>query len=492
MLLIMGVSLYTSRVILATIGIVDYGVYNVVSSIVTMFIFIRSALGNATNRYIAFYIGKGDLHKQKQIFSTCIIIHLILAIIIIILCETIGLWLFYHKLIIPEERSVAAFWAFQFSILTCAIGIMCVPYDAEIIAHEKMNAFAYISILDVSLKLVIVYIIAHVNFDKLIFYSFLIFLIQLIDRIIYKYYCKIKFEETVITYCVDKSLIKEMFLFASWNILGNMAAIACTPILNILLNMFFGPIVNAARGIAIQVQGAVKNFISNFQLAVIPQITKTYAKDNIERMNELIISCSKFSYFLFFCIALPIYIKTEQILNLWLVEVPDHTVNFIRLILLIMLIESWEQPLHTANLATGELKKFQTFKGLSLLCIIPISYMALKFGAPSEYVFVIQLIITFLSLLIQLLIIKPIINLPIHKYMNEVFIRSFLVTIISLIPSFFIAQILRNNFGHLILVCLICMTIVLLSIYLIGLNRKERRIVTEKIKVLKNLGKRFH
>lgn len=489
MLFIMAISLYTSRVVLATLGVTDYGLYNVVGSVVTMFVFIRSAMGNATNRYIAYAIGKGDSAQLKRVFSTCIIVHLILAALIVIFAECVGLWLFYNKMEIPADRVPAAFWAFQFSVATCALGVICVPYDAEIIAHEKMSAFAFMSILDVSLKLLIVFLLTIMDYDRLILYGLFLLLIQIIDRIIYGIYCKRKFPETQVSLLWDGAMVKEMFKFASWNIIGNMAAIGCTPAINIFLNMFFGPVVNAARGVAVQIQGAVLSFISNFQLAVIPQITKSYAKGELARMHTLIISSSKISYFLFFCLALPLGLETEQVLSLWLVEVPDHTANFMRLVLFIMLIESWEQPLHTANLATGKLKKFQTIKGITLLSMLPIIYVALNFGISPEWVFVIQLLITLGSLIIQVFILKPLIQLPLSRYFNEVFGRSVIITIVSSVIPYIVFMFVPQNFWTMVLVCIVAALSVLITTYLLGLNKSEKQMIDSKLQlVLQKIG----
>ena len=484
--LILAISLYTSRVVLDTLGVSDYGIYNVVGSVVTMFVFIRSAMGNATNRYIAFAIGKGDEDDLKRIFSTCLYVHLILAFIIVLSTEVAGLWLLYNKLNIPADRMTAAFWVLQFSIATCAIGILCVPYDAVIIAHEKMSAFAFLSILDVTMKLLLVFLLMVIPFDKLIFYGLFLLLVQLMDRIIYGVYCWKKFPETHNAKQKDYALIKEMFGFAGWNLVGNMASIVCTPVVNILLNMFFGPVVNAARGVAVQVQGAVKSFISNFQLAVIPQITKNYASGNLERMHTLIISSSKLSYFLFLTMALPLFIETRQILSLWLVEVPKHTVSFMRLVLLIMLAESWEQPLHTANLATGRIKRFQSIKGLSLVMTIPISYFVLKLGAQPEVVFVIQLLVTFSSLIIQLFILRPLIGLSLRMYFYEVFVRTFCVTVFASIIPLITYHLLDDSFISMLFVIALSVASIFGVVLSIGLNTAEKTFIFSNIKKYTN------
>ena len=479
--IILAISLYTSRVVLATLGISDYGIYNVVGSVVTMFVFIRSAMGNATNRYIAYAIGKGEENELKRIFSTCLYVHLILASIIVLLTEIVGLWLLYNKLEIPADRMTAVFWVLQFSIVTCGIGVLCVPYDAEIIAHEKMGAFAFMSILDVTMKLLLVFLLKVIPYDKLVFYGLFLLLVQIINRVIYGSYCWRMFPETRKANQKDTALIKEMFGFAGWNLIGNMASIVCAPVINVFLNMFFGPVVNAARGVAVQVQGAVKGFISNFQLAVIPQITKNYAAGNIERMRVLIISSSKLSFFLFLVLALPLFIEAKQILSLWLVDVPDHSVNFMRLVFLIMLVESWEQPLHSANLATGKIKKFQLVKGITLLMMLPISYRALKLGAKSEIVFAIQLLVTFISLLIQLLMIRPLIGLSLQKYSFEVFGRTSIVSVVSSTVPVLAFYFLNDNFFSMILVIIISVLSVLSTIYVMGLNAPEKAFVTKSI-----------
>ena len=473
------ISLFTARVVLQALGFTDYGLYNVVGSVTTMFTFLRSAMGNATNRYIAFGVGKGDVEELKKTFSTCIIVHLIIAATIVVLCEVVGLWLFYNKMDIPPDRMSACFWVLQFSIATCAIGVICVPYDADIIAHEKMGAFAFISILNSTLNLGVVYAVKYFPSDKLVFYAFLLFSIQVLNRIIYNIYCHKHFPESQFARIVDKAQIKEMFKFAFWNLFGNMAAIACTPILNIFLNMFFGPIVNAARGIAVSVQSVLNSFISNFQLAVIPQITKSYATGQLRRMQKLIITGSKISYFLFFFAALPLTLEAKQVLTLWLGEVPEHTISFMRITMMIMLITSWIQPLHTANLATGRIKKFQTWRGVVMLMMLPISYIALRFGAAPEVVFVVQLVVTFAAQIVMLIIIRPLINLSLREYATEVFIRTGTVSLLAVIPTYFVYRYLPDTFWALLVVCIISVFFSALFIYIVGLNKEEKSNVKE-------------
>ncbi len=485
-IVVMIISLYTSRILLATLGVTDYGIYNLVGSFVMMFAFIRSAMGNATNRYIAFAIGKNDHERLKTVFSTCLRVHWILAFLIALLAEAVGIYIFCTDINIPTDRMIPAFIVFQLSVFTCVLGVICVPYDAEIIAHEKMSAFAYMSILDVILKLIVVYLLTISPWDKLVVYAALLAVIQLIDRMIYSLYCRYKFVEVRERRVVDNSLVKEMFGFAVWNLVGNSAAMSCTPIINILLNAFFGPVVNAARGIASQVQSAVKAFVSNFQLAVIPQITKSYAGGDVERMKNLIISSCKYSYFLLLLLSLPVFFEAEILLSLWLVEVPAYSVTFLQLVLVVMSVETLEQPLHAANLATGKIKFFQFMKGFSLFTMLPLAYFALKVGLPAESVLVVQAIVTLFSLLLQIKILGGLIQLPFGWFIREVLGRVIIVTVVAF-PAPYIAKcFIENELVNFFLVCILTTICVLVSTFLFGLNRNERKIVRSKVIQMKN------
>lgn len=485
-IVVMAISLYTSRIVLATLGVTDFGIYNLVGSIVVMFTFIRSAMGNATNRYIAYAIGKNDQERLKTVFSTCLRVHWILAAIIVTFAEIVGIYMFCTDINIPAERMTAAFIAFQLSVATCALGVICVPYDAEIIAHEKMSAFAYMSILDVSLKLIVVYLLSVSSWDKLVVYAALLATIQLTDRLIYSLYCRRNFCEVRERRAVDNGLVKEMFGFAVWNLVGNAATMSCTPVINIILNAFFGPVVNAARGIAAQVQSAVKAFVSNFQLAVIPQITKSYAGGDVERMRTLIISSCKYSYFLLLLLSLPVMFEAKILLSLWLVEVPDHTVAFLQLVLIVMSIETLEQPLHVANLATGKIKFFQTMKGLSLLTMLPMAYMVLKLGLSAESVLVVQAVVTLLSLLLQVKILGGLIELPFGIFVKEVLVRAIVVTVMS-VPVPYVAKLyIQHEVICFFVVCVFSVISVLIATYFWGLNQDERRLVCLKVHGVKN------
>lgn len=379
MLFMIAINLYTSRVILQTLGIEDFGIYNVVSGVITMLGFLTNSLSGASSRYITYGLGKGDIKIMKQTFGNILAIHLLLAGIIIILGETIGLWFMSTQLQIPPEREFAAFWVYQFSVFTSVLAIISVPYNASIIAHEKMSAFAYITIADAILKLGIVYLLLLIPYDKLIIYAALYFCIQVFDRVIYSIYCRRHFEETRSKLCFNKQLFKEIFIFAGWTMNGNLAIMGYTQGLNILLNIFFGPVVNAARGIAVQVQNAAMNFCKSFQMALNPQLTKCYAAGDRLHMHQLLKASSKISFFLMLCISLPIIFETNIILHWWLKTPPDHTANFLRLILCSSLLYTLSNPIIVSIHATGKLKQFQLIEGSMLLSIVPIAYLLLFF-----------------------------------------------------------------------------------------------------------------
>lgn len=486
MILILVVGLYTSRVVLNTLGVEDYGLYNVVGGFVTVFAFLNGAMSTATQRFITFELAKGDLQRQRTTFSTAINIHLALAIVITLLAETIGLWFVYNKLVIPADRFTAAFWVYQLSIAALFIQIVSIPYNAAIIAHEKMSAFAFISILDVTLKLVIVYALTLVSWDKLIFYAVLLFLVGVLDRIIYGTYCGKNFPEAKYSFVIDKSLLKEMTNIAGWSLFGNLAGVGYTQGLNILLNMFFGPAVNAARGVAVTVQGVVSGFVANFQMALNPQITKSYAVNDLSRMHSLIYASSKFSFYLLFMIVWPIMIEAQEILTLWLKLVPDHTVWFMRLILSIMLIEALANPMMISSQAVGKVKVYQSVVGGLLLLIIPISYVALRLGANPESVFIVHLLMAVVAQFFRVLIVGRMINMSLLEYARVVLLRITAVFILVTIPTYTLYRLLPGGHIFTILVLLLTFLIECVVIVVVGLTQGERNLAFQKIKVMIN------
>lgn len=486
MILILVVGLYTSRVVLNTLGVEDYGLYNVVGGFVTVFAFLNGAMSTATQRFITFELAKGDLQRQRTTFSTAINIHLALAIVITLLAETIGLWFVYNKLVIPAERFTAALWVYQLSIAALFIQIVAIPYNAAIIAHEKMSAFAFISIMDVGLKLAIVYALTLVSWDKLIFYAVLLFLVGVLDRIIYGAYCGKNFPEAKYSFVIDKSLLKEMTNIAGWSLFGNLAGVGYTQGLNILLNMFFGPAVNAARGVAVTVQGVVSGFVANFQMALNPQITKSYAVNDLGRMHSLIYASSKFSFYLLFMIVWPVMIEAQEILTLWLKFVPDHTVWFMRLILLIMLIEALANPMMISSQAVGKVKMYQSVVGGLLLLILPFAYIALRLGANPESVFIVHLLMAIIAQFFRIIIVGRMINMPLQEYARVVLLRIAAVFILVTIPTYTLYTFLPDGYIITLLVLLLTFLIECVVIVAVGLTSSEREMVFQKVKIVFN------
>ena len=398
MFLTLGVSLYTSRVVLNTLGVEDFGIYNVVGGVVMMFSFLNSSMASATQRFLSFELGKNDLIQLKKVFSMSVNIHVIIALAIFILAETIGLWFLNTKLVIPAERLYAANWVYQFSILSFMVTILSVPYNAIIIANERMKVYAYVSIIEVILKLIILYILVWFGFDKLKLYAILVFFVSAIIWLIYKTYCNSNFSESKYQYYWDKPLFSTLMNYAGWNLFGNLAVVTMVQGINIMLNLFFGPIVNAARGIAYQVNGAVNSFVINFQMAMNPQIVKSYASGDLKYMHKIIFQGAKYSFFLLFILSLPILLETELILKIWLKNVPEHTIIFTRLAIINVLIDSISGPLMTAAQATGNIKKYQAIVGGLLLLILPISYLFLIMGYPPEITLYISISISIIAL----------------------------------------------------------------------------------------------
>ena len=481
MLFTMAVSLYTSRVILNTLGVVDYGIYNVVGGIVSMFTFINGAMVTSTQRYLTYELGRGNMKKLQEVFSTSIYVHIGISLAIVLLAETVGLWFFYEKMVIPVERMAAAMWVFQLSILTMVINVMSVPYNSAIVAHEKMSAFAIISVAEVVLKLLIVYMLVIGNFDKLKLFAVLSACLSLLIRFIYTQYSHRHFLETQCVFRPNLSLIKEMGQFAGWNIWGNMAAMFMGTGLNMLLNVFFGPVVNAARGIAVQVESAVAHFSTNFLMAVNPQITKLYAQNNLKEMHTLVFRASKFAYFLMFALSLPIIMETKPILTLWLTIVPDHTVIFLRLLLVIVIIDAVARPLMTSAAATGNVKKYQSVIGGILLSIVPIAYIVLKFGGSPASVYIVYLCVAIVAFISRLLIIRPMIHLSLRQYTQYVVMRIFLVTVVSFLSILFVRALLPANSLGTLLVCFFSIVIALIASYALGLTTNERNFVRQKV-----------
>ena len=475
MFLTMGVSLFTSRIILQSLGVDDYGIYNVVAGFVSMFTFINSAMTSATQRYITFAIGRGENTRINTVFSTCVNIHAILSIILIIIAETIGLWFLNTHMTIPEERMTAANIVYQLAISSTIVMMLSVPYNAMIVAYEKMSAFAYISILDVMFKLLIAYILFVSAFDRLILYAILMFAVQAMIRFIYQKYCNLNFKESRYHWVWDKNLFKEMVSFSVWSLFGNLASVFSGQGVNVVLNMFFGPVVNAARGIVFQVQSVVNGFSGNFQMAMNPQITKNYANGNIDSMHSLIFASSKYSYYLLFMISLPVILEADTILNVWLAEVPPHTINFLRIVLFTTIINAMAGPFTISAQANGNIKLYQMVVGGILLLSLPLSYIGLKIFHQPEIVYIVDLIIVLTAQIARLYFMRWMVGLSIRIYMKKVVLPVIAVTVISMIvPLLIYNNMSKGSFLSFFSVCAVSVTSIALTIYFVGINKNER------------------
>lgn len=485
MLFTMVVSLFTSRVILNTLGVEDYGINNVVGGIVTMFSVLSGSLSSSISRFITFELGKGNIERLKTIFSTGVNIQLGMSVLIIIIAEAVGIWFLNTKMNIPTDRMVAANWVFQCAILTFVLNLLSVPYNAAIIAHEKMSAFAYISVVEVSLKLIIVYMLMISPFDRLETYAVLLLLVGAVVRFIYGYYCKRHFEECTYHFVFDKPVLKEMTGFAGWNFLGNGAYMLNTQGVNILMNLYFGVAVNAARGIATQVDAALKQFVNNFTTAVNPQITKSYAQGDLDYMHKLVCRSAKFSAFLMMFFAVPIILETNTILTIWLKTVPDYAVIFLQWIIISSFMDTvLANSLVTSMFATGKIKRYQIIVTTVGCLVFPLSWIAFKLGFEPQVGYILYFIIYTILLFVRLYLLKDMVKLPVMMYIREVLYKLAPVIVVGFaIPGILILT-MDAGWLRLILVCLLSVLVTAASEYFIGLSNKEKDFVAEKIKLV--------
>lgn len=477
----MAVTLFTSRVILATLGVEDYGIYNVVGGVVAMMGVLNGAMSVSTQRYLTFELGRGDTVRLKQTFSLCLMIFFLLSVIVVVLAETVGLWFLNTQLVIPQERMEAANWIYQFSILSCVSSLIMMPFNAAIIAHERMNIYAYIGIFEVLLKLLIVYLLLIIPADRLVVYGFLFMLSHFIITGIYIGYCWKNYAETRYTWYWEKPLFKELISYSGWNLFGAVSGIMKGQGLNILLNMFFNPAVNAARGIAYQINAAITQFFTNFYTAVRPQITKYYAQGNLADMHKLVFRSSKMAFYLIMLISLPIIIEAHFIVNLWLGQLPEYVVPFTRLIIAISTIDSMASPLMTAAHATGNIKLYQSSVGTMTILNIPISYVFLKFGFSPLTVFYISLVIAIICLFMRLWIVRRLMDFPVREYVIDVFGTCMLVCLLSVILPMVAHLYLNENFISVITVCCLSVLSSGVCIYFFGMDKKEKAFVIEII-----------
>ena len=487
MLLLLIVSLYTSRVILAALGAEDYGIYNVVGGVVAMIGFLRGTMSTASSRFVAVSLTYEDLSERRKVFSNIFIVNLLFALLVIVVAESIGIWFLLEKMTIPSDRMDAALWVYQLSIITVALGIITVPYNACIIAHERMGAFAYISLFDAFAKLTIAFLISHSTYDRLIIYAVLMMVVSLLDVSIYVFYCLRRFPESKLCLKANKDLIKNVFSFIGWASYGSFVSMGFTQGLNIILNIFFNPVVNAARAIAVQVQSAVSQFSNNFQTAINPQMIKSMASKNYSDTRRLCISSSKMSFYIMCVIGIPLLLNMSFILKLWLVDVPEYTAQFCMIVLCIGIWESLAYPLRVINQAEGNIRNFQLIEGTFLLLIVPISYAVLKIWAIPLLVFVVHLTIELSCQLIRIRLVTYKFEMPFMDYVKEVYLKIFPAFILPLLAVvFFDFFVNTTGWAHLILTTAISEIILGLVVFFYGLNIAERRFLTRLLPVLRS------
>ena len=482
MFLSMIVGLYTSRVVLNTLGVEDYGIYGIVGGVVSMLGFLNASMAGATSRFITFELGKGNIQRLKDTFSSALIIHIGIAIVIFILAETIGLWFLNNELVIPEERLVAANWVYQMSILSAMLNITQVPYNAAIIAHEKMDLYAYIEILNVTLRLVIVYLLVIGNFDKLILYAILTLVVSIIIMMTYRVYCIRKFQECQFHWIWNKEILRPLFSFSGWDLYGNMCVTARQQGTNFLINIFFGVVLNAASSIATTVSGVISGFSHNIIQAFRPQIIKQYAQNNIPQMQKLVENAITYTTLFMGCFVIIFLIEAEYILKLWLKDVPSYAVVFCRITLISNFLGLINAVISIIIHATGNIKKISIITGSVFLLNIPIVYVCFKLGLAPQWAYYASVFTNILIIISNLSIAKyQVANLHVSIILSKILI-VILVLISILIPSYFLSQEFSPNFIRLTILTLSTALLLSFITYMFFIDKETRNKINFRLK----------
>ena len=481
MLLMMFIGLFTTRIVLKALGVEDYGVYNAVGGVVTVFTFLTNSISSAISRYLAFEIGRSDMDKLKKVFSTSVVMQIAIALIIIILTETAGMWFLNHKMNIPDGRMVAAHWVLQCSLGVLVINLMAVPFNATIIAHEKMSAFAAISIVEAVLKLGVALLLYVSVFDKLQTYAVLMLAVALIVRFCYGAYCKRHFEESRGALVYDGALMKEMSGMAGWNFFGSSAYVFNTQGVNLVTNMFFGVAVNAARGFATQVEGIVKQFVTNFLTALNPQITKTWAAGDKKYCFELVGKGIKYSYLVVLAFALPLLFEAEMLLHIWLGTVPELSAVFVRLVVIGLFFDIVTNPLVTLALATGDVKKYYLVTGLVSYLVLPIVWVLFKLGAAAVWAYVVFIAVYFVVFCLKLYLMHAQTGFPVWPFLRDIVFKLLEVTLLSALWPYILWMSMPSGWLRLLLVVLLSLFCIALFTWSIALTRGEKAFILNKI-----------
>ena len=488
MLLSIVISLFTVRVVWRVLGIEDYGVYNVVGGVITMFEFLKSAMITSSQRFMAYEMGRQGNGLQK-IFSLSLSVHFILAIIIAIIAETIGLWFINCKLNIPINRIYAANWVYQCTVISFLINVISVPYNACIVAHEHMKAYGYFGIIEVALKLGIVFLLMLIPGDKLIIYSLLVMVVYGLMRLIVGIYCRHNFKECSYTYVKESTLMRQMFSFIGWSFMGNLGYSIRDQGLNILINLMYSVSVNAAKGVASQVGSVINGFASNFQMALSPQITKSYASGDLKSMIQLVFSGCRYSVLLMIIITIPLIISAEQLLHFWLGDIAPYTVSFLHLTLIMSLVESITNPLTTSIQATGKIKIFQILISILMILNVPLSWLWMKFMPNPTIVIVVCIITSIIAVGVRLIIVHKMIWFSYTCFFKTVILRLSIVAVLSLLIDKFLYNLFSKNLTALVGYEIVAVITSLIIVFFVGLNIRERKFA---YKYLTNKLQKFH
>lgn len=477
-------NLYISRVVLNALGVSDFGIYNAIGGFVILFTVLSNSMSASCNRFLAVELGAKDLAKLKKTFNTSVIVHYLLAIVILLIVEPIGIWFVNNHMVFSIERIHAANVVLQCSIITFILNIISVPYNASIISHEDMDAYAFISITEVSLKVITAFIISHVEIDRLALYAILLMIIAIVIRIVYSLYCIYKYTECKLALAFDRGVLKNMLSFAGWNFIGSVSGISKDQGINVLLNLYFGVLVNSAYGLASQIRSAVMNFSSGLMSAINPQIIKSYSRKDYSYMLELIFKGSKYSFFLMLVIAVPFLMNTEYILYLWLKNIPKYTTVFVELFIVSILIESYSFPLITAMLATGNIRNYQLVVGGLQCAVLPLSWLLLKMGYSPESIFVLSIVMTIIVMLARIYMLKSIIPFSPLLFGKEVIAPTMFVGCLSVIASFFLAKIICfSPDWHFIILFISSFVVTSMFILSIGMTNSERNSILSKLNI---------
>lgn len=482
MFLVMGVTLYTSRVVLNALGISDFGIYNLIGGFIAMISFLNGAMAAATQRYLSYDIGTGDMVKLKKTFSATLTVHLGISLIVLLLAETVGLWYINYRMIFPSERLYAVNVVYQLSLLTFLINIIQVPYNALILARERMHIYAFVSIIEVVLKLTIAFVLIKWGGDKLILFGGLSLLLAVIIRLMYQLYCKKSFPESKYKFEYDPEYFKELISFSGWNMFGAMSLVLKNQGVNIVLNLFFGTVVNAAYGIAMQVQSAVTQFVTNFQVALNPQIIQNYASDQKDKSLKLIYMGGKFSFFIMLIIVAPLLENIEFVLVLWLKNVPDYTTIFLQISLIAILIDTISGPFMTGIQASGNIKTYQIVVGGINIISLPIIYYLLKSGANPSIPFLVLAMFSVCSFFLRLYFLGKSFVIDSFLFIKTILFRIIFISVIvygigTLLDIYFVEQ----GFFKLICTTIIFTICICLLVIFIGVDKNERNLIKQLI-----------